>query len=436
MVALTETLKGNTKRIRVKKRTVSNLWRYEGRQKEAYKEVDLSAFDQSLYLDKQAQTLEVQGLTTYENIVNFTVPRGFLPTVTPELKHITIGGATVGIGIESNCHRYGFVHDGILEADVLLPDGSIVTCAPEGPHEELFYGLPNSYGTLGYVLRVKVQLYPIKPYVKMRTKHYTDVNSFITDLRSAAETNKADYLETLIYTEDDLHLTVGTLTNEPENLVSIYGKTIFYKEVSAHATLSLPIQEYVFRYDPELFWNIPETFWYKIFRNIAPASLRNSGLYTRYTFFTSRWLPFLRKKRDDMEKLIQDWEVPFEHATSFLRFALKHVNLDGKPWIATAIKTPAKATCYPMQKDTLYFNLGFYGFVKKSPGIAESFYATKTMDDWCFAHQGIKMLYSTTFISREKFDRIYNGIAHRALKEKYDPLHIVPDLYEKTVEAR
>ena len=30
----------------------------------------------------------------------------------PELKHITVGGATVGIGIESTCFRYGFVPKG------------------------------------------------------------------------------------------------------------------------------------------------------------------------------------------------------------------------------------------------------------------------------------------------------------------------------------
>src|SRR5665213_3105688 len=132
-------LAGNTERIRIKKKTVSNLFRYEGREQSNARIVDLSQFNKPLYIDESKQTLEVQGLTTFESIVDFTLPQGFLPLITPELKHITVGGATVGIGIESNSFRYGFVHDSLLEADVLLPDGRIVTCSQNNEYADLFY---------------------------------------------------------------------------------------------------------------------------------------------------------------------------------------------------------------------------------------------------------------------------------------------------------
>ena len=57
------------------------------------------------------------------------------------------------------------------------------------------------------------------------------------------------------------------------------------------------------------------------------------------------------------------------------------------------------------------------------------------MDTFCFAHQGIKMLYSTTFITQQAFDKIYGGKQYKELKEKYDPKHLSPTLYEKTVKA-
>jgi FAD/FMN-containing dehydrogenase len=53
------------------------------------------------------------------------MPRqGVMPTVVPQLKTITLGGAVAGVGIESSSHRHGLVHDGMLELDVLLGDGA------------------------------------------------------------------------------------------------------------------------------------------------------------------------------------------------------------------------------------------------------------------------------------------------------------------------
>ena len=95
---------------------------------------------------------------------------GLMPTVVPELKSITIGGAVVGVGVESssfrsvsiasgccrNRHcRYGFVHETILEMEVLLANGEVLICTPDNEHSDLFFAIPNSYGTFGYILRLK-----------------------------------------------------------------------------------------------------------------------------------------------------------------------------------------------------------------------------------------------------------------------------------------
>ena len=117
---LKRNISGNTKKLRVKKKTVSNLFRYESRKAGDSSEVDLSEFDKPLYLDKKHKTLDVQALATYETIVKYTLPYGLAPYITPELKHITIGGALVGIGVETNSYRYGFVHNSLLEADTKI----------------------------------------------------------------------------------------------------------------------------------------------------------------------------------------------------------------------------------------------------------------------------------------------------------------------------
>lgn len=419
--------------IRVKKRGVSNLFRYDGRKKTTAREIDLRAFNRPIEIDVKAKTLTVQGLTTFEDIVDFTLPHGLTPVITPELKRITIGGAIVGIGIETNSFRHGFVHDSLLEAEVLLPDGRVVICTPDNEYADLFAGLANSYGTLGYILRAKIKLHRVKPYVKLVTTAYDSTVLLLEDMGKAAKSPKTDYVESLIFSKDELYLTVGTLVDKAEDLTSIYGKTIFYRLISKPGTVYLTIKDYLFRYDPEWFWALPETFDYRIFRAIAPRWIRNSGFYTRY--ITWQETSGQQIQPPHLEKLIQDWEVPWRHGQKLLDFALDNLSLDGKPLLAAPMMTLHENTLYPMSPNQLYLNLGSYSFVERRPDDPPNHY-TKLMDEFCFAHDGIKMLYSATFLSEKEFSKRYNGAGYKGLKAKYDPQGLAPTLYEKAVRAK
>src|SRR5688572_1844190 len=118
---LVESLRMAPGGVSLGKRTSSNLFRYAPRLREG-KRLDLSGFSNVLLVDASEKSIDVVGLTTFESAVDHTLPHGLVPLITPELKHITVGGAIVGIGIESDCFRHGFVHDGLIEADVLLAD--------------------------------------------------------------------------------------------------------------------------------------------------------------------------------------------------------------------------------------------------------------------------------------------------------------------------
>lgn len=437
LAILGKELQGNTQPLRIAKKTISNLFRYEGGiEDSAKREVDLSKFNKPLYIDAKAKTLEVQGLTTMNDIVDFCLPHGLLPLITPELKHITIGGAIVGIGIESNCYKYGFVHDSLLEADVLLPNGTIVTATATNKYSDLFYGLPNSYGTLGYVLRAKIKLRNTTKYVHLYTQKYSDSKSLLAAIKRATQDTSIDYVESLVYDAKTMFLTVGKQVKTLPNAIklsSIYGASIFYKDISKPGDIYLPTKEYIFRYDPEWFWNVPESRLYNLYRRVAPPALRNSGFFTRYNAFRSRH-GSQTVVDDKLERLIQDWEVPWPQAQGQLDFGLANIDMAGHPWLITVIKTPAKATCYPMRANTLYLNLGSYSFVKKCIG-KEPYYNTKIMDDYCFEHDGIKMLYSSSFMSQAKFDKIYAGEKYKQLKQKYDSSKLAPTTFEKITRS-
>ncbi|QBQ55451.1 FAD-binding oxidoreductase [Nitrosococcus wardiae] len=420
-------------KIRIKKRTTSNLFRYQGRQPEATKVVSLQDFNHILHLDRHAQTLEVEGLTTYEQIVDETLAHGFLPTIAPELKHITIGGATVGIGIESAGYRYGFVHDGLMEADVLLPEGRIITCTADNAYSDLFHALPNSYGTLGYILRAKIKLIPAKPYVQIRHTQFNQVHDYLEAMKKAVELAQANFIEGLFYNPHELYLTEANFTKSAPQLDDIY-QNIYYKTARQKAEMFLPTKQYIFRYDPDWFWNVPETGFYWLFRKLAPLKMRSSGFYNRYTTWKNKLYKILHIDADEgTEQLIQDWEVPWEQAENLVHFALENVDLQDQPWVALPIIPSQSPTLYPLQAHTLYFNLGCYCLTPK-PREDEDFYYTKRLDQECFRLGGLKMLYSSTFIDKKTFDCLYNGAAYDRLKQKYDPHHCAPTLFDKAVE--
>jgi FAD/FMN-containing dehydrogenase len=433
LAALQHQLTNNVMPIRIKKRGVSNLFRYDGRQKSAAREIDLSAFNQPLHLDHKAKTLDVQGLTTFEQIVEATLPYHLTPLVTPELKHITIGGAIVGIGIETNSFRYGFVHDSLLEAEVLLPSGKIVRCTADNEYADLFAGLANSYGTLGYILRARIKLKSVKPYVKLQTTSYSSTAKLLDAMYKAAEDPQTDYVESLLFSKEQLYLTIGTGVEKAEVVTSIYGQTVFYRCISQPGTIYLTIKDYLFRYDPEWFWALPETPIYRLFRTIAPGWIRNSSFYTRYVRLQTALGQ--QTQPPDVEKVIQDWEVPWNQGLALLDYALDVLSLDNKPLLVAPTKTLHNNSLYPMPPDQLYLNLGSYSFVKRKTD-DPPYYYTKLMDEFCFRHDGIKMLYSTTFLSEAEFDKRYGGAMYKKLKATYDPQGLAPTLYQKAVGSR
>src|ERR1700704_5306751 len=158
----------------------SNLFR--DRAAGARRRLDVRAFNEVLLIKENF--VEAEGMVTYEALVEECLAHGVMPAVVPQLKTITLGGALAGVGIESSSHRHGLVHDTVLEIEVLLGDGRIVTCTPDNEHSDLFYGFPNSYGTLGYALRVKAKTVPGKPFVHLEHLALDSPEAFFSELKA------------------------------------------------------------------------------------------------------------------------------------------------------------------------------------------------------------------------------------------------------------
>ena len=82
------------------------------------------------------------------------------------MESITLCGIAMGFGIETNSHKHGFFQESVLEYEIVDSRGEVrVVSAASDP--ALFYALPWSHGTLGFLTRLTVRLVKVKPYIRM-----------------------------------------------------------------------------------------------------------------------------------------------------------------------------------------------------------------------------------------------------------------------------
>jgi len=76
------------------------LVEYQQRRRELLESrgLDVSGLGGVISIDVEARTADVQGMCTYEALVDATLPHGLIPYVVPQLRTITLGGAVSGLG--------------------------------------------------------------------------------------------------------------------------------------------------------------------------------------------------------------------------------------------------------------------------------------------------------------------------------------------------
>ena len=115
------------------------------------------SFNRFLAFDPETGVLTCESGVSIADILDVFVPRGWFPPVTPGTKFVTIGGAIAADVHGKNHHKVGCFGDHVLSMDIMLADGSIVTCSPT-EHAELFDTTCGGMGLTGIILRATIRL--------------------------------------------------------------------------------------------------------------------------------------------------------------------------------------------------------------------------------------------------------------------------------------
>jgi FAD/FMN-containing dehydrogenase len=427
--------------VRLAKRT-TNLFRPRAA---APTGLDVSGLTGVLNVDGVNRTADVQGMCTYERLVDATLPHGLMPLVVPQLKTITIGGAVTGLGIESTSFRHGMPHESVLEADVFTGAGELVTATPGGPHAELFNALPNSLGSLGYTTRLRIELQPIKPYVELRNVRFQGVDALLAAIAEVAATGAwdgetVDAMDAVMFALDDLVLVLARFADEKGPTSDYRGQAIFYKSLRDKQTDRLTAYQYLWRWDTDWFW-VSRAFGaqHPVLRRLWPARYRRSDVYHRMMTFEQRhgwWARLERRRgRPERERVVQDVELPVARTAEFLRWFARRVGMS-PVWLCPIRARGSRSwPLFPLEPGVTYVNAGFWGTVPIAPGASDGD-VNRAVEDKVEILDGHKTLYSDAYYPRETFDRLYGADVYQAAKKRYDPDNRLTGLYEKVVLRR
>jgi len=405
--------------------------------------LDVSGLTGVLEVDPATRTAEVAGMCTYENLVAATLPYGLTPLVVPQLKTITLGGAVSGLGIEAASFRNGLPHESVLELDVLTGAGELVTATPG---DDLFAGFPNSYGTLGYATRLRIELEPVRSHVALRHVRFDDLDELCAVVARIMATREwsgedVDYLDGVMFSPTESYLSLGTRTEHAGPASNYHtGRQIYYRSIQQRRHDVLRTHDYLWRWDTDWFWcSCAFGVQHPVIRRLWPPQLRRSDVYWKIVALANRFKLEDRievaRGRPRRERVIQDVEIPLERTPEFLRWFVEHVGIEPVWLCPLRLRGERDWPLYPLKPGRDYVNVGFWSSVPIVPGGTGS-ETNRAIEHQVDAVGGHKSLYSDSFYSREGFEARYGGEHYALLKQHYDPEQRLLDLYAKAVRRR
>ncbi|GJS83592.1 delta(24)-sterol reductase [Tanacetum coccineum] len=359
-------------------------------------------------------------LVTMGQLTRVTVPMNLALAVVPELDDLTVGGLINGSGLEGSSHLYGLFTDtiSIVAYEIILADGKVVRATKDNKYSDLFYAIPWSQGTLGFV-------------------------------------------ETIIYNPNEAVCMTGKYACEEEakrnktkiNNIGWWFKPWFYQ----HAQMALskgefveyiPIREYYHRHTRSYFWEaklllpFADQWWFRF--------LLGWMMPPKIPILKATQVESIRNYYHDMH-VLQDLLVPLYKVSDALEWA--HEEMEVYPiWVCPhrLYKHPYKTMVFPepgfeqhhRKGDTayaqMYTDIGLY----YAPGpvlrgeVFDGSNAVSRMEQWLIENHGFETQYAVSELSENDFWKMFDGELYEKCRIKYGAIGNFMTVYYKSKKGK
>ncbi len=393
--------------------------------------IDISRLNRVLSIDKTNQTAKVEPNVPMDRLVRATLKRGFVPKVVMEFPGITVGGGIQGGAGESSSFKYGCFNQICNNFEMVLADGKIII-ASSSENSDLFYGTAGSFGTLGIITAADVQLIPAKKYVQLTYIHVTSFEDAIGKLNDVAKQN-FDYIDGIMFSKNNGTIIVGNLSDEVAGEVHRFTRAhdqwyyIHAKDIclqSKEITETIPLVDYLFRYDRGAFW--VGSYAFEVIK-------MSSNKFTRWLFnhflHTRKLYQALQEGGVSQQYIVQDLAMPLDVAATFMRFVDK--NLHVYPLWLCPLKTDDKSPFQPNNiKTPLVINVGVWS--NRIKNRKDFLSANRMIEQKVSSLGGKKWFYAHSYYTKSEFWKIYDRKWYEGLRKKYNA-STLPDVFDKLI---
>jgi len=329
--------------------------------------------------------------------------------------------------------------------EIILGDGKVVEASPQ-ERSDLYYGAAGTFGSLGIVTLLRVQCIPAKPFIKLTYSPFQGPSSRDKALERIAQhvdDGKVDFVDGILFKHNLAVVMTGHLSN---NKLSQPGHQTFCRRKDPwfcmHAfslastlkptTITIPIMDYLFRYDRGAFWGGNSALSYfnlpcnKLVRETLDSLLRATPL-TR----------IIHTARLAQSFIVQDLAVPLSNASSFITDVSKFLDLSHHPvWLCPVTNlyhnkptfTSSVKTSSNTRRPELLIDVGLYGL---SFNDSHQFRRiNRAIEASLHLHDGQKALFASSFYSEDEFWKVYDREWYQTLRGKYHATSL-PNIYEK-----
>ncbi|CAL8098207.1 unnamed protein product [Prunus armeniaca] len=434
-------------------------------------EVDLSAFRNVLEIDRERMIAKVEPLVNMGQITRVTVPLNLALAVVAEFDDLTVGGLINGYGIEGSSHIYGLFSDTVVAYEIVLADGRVVRATKDNEYSDLFYAIPWSQGTLGFLVSAEIKLIPIKEYMRLTYKpvvgNLQEIAQAYSDSfapRDGDQDNPEkvpDFVETMIYTPTEAVCMTGRYASKEEakkkgnviNEVGWWFKPWFYQ----HAQKALkkgefveyiPTREYYHRHTRSIYWEgklilpFADQWWFRFFLGwMMPPKI---------SLLKATQGEAIRNYYHDMH-VIQDMLVPLYKVGNALEWV--HHEMEVYPiWLCPhrMYKSPIKTMIYTepgfehhhRQGDTHYSQMYTDVGVYYAPGpvlrgeVFDGSEAVRRMESWLIENHGFQPQYAVSELDEKNFWRMFDAGHYEYCRRKYGAVGTFMSVYYKSKKGR
>lgn len=392
--------------------------------------VDVSDFDQILSIDNVTRTVIVETNVPMDKLVSETLKYGLVSPVVPEFPGITVGGAIQGAAGESSSFKWGFFSQTINWVEMVLADGSVIVCSPS-QNSDLFYGAAGASGTLGIITAAEILLVPAKRYVNLSyvaVKSFDEANSQLLSLGRA----ERDFIDCIMFGPDHGLIIIGNMSDEATGKLRKFTRAIdewYYLHVAKvdagqrPLNDSLPLIDYLFRYDRGAFWVGRFAFErFGVVFNRLTRFVLDPLLHTRELYKA------LQDSGASQEHIVQDLTVPLNKAGDFMKYIDQRTGIYPL-WICPIKPEPRSPLMCNSIETELAINVGIWG---PRISIYEDFITlNRDLEIKLTEMSGKKWLYAHSYYTKDEFWKIYDKTWYDKLRLKYHATTL-PDIYDKT----